>query len=62
MGEEVSELLRKYISEAEKELRNLEKQIKKAEAAGIDVSEERKQYEELKRRIERIKFVYLGAG
>jgi len=62
MGEDVTELLRKYISDAEKELRNLEKQIRKAEAAGIDVSDERKQYEELKRRIERIKFVYLGAG
>jgi len=62
MGEDVTELLRKYISDAEKELSRLEKQIRKAEAAGIDVSDERKQYEELKRRIERIKFVYLGAG
>jgi len=60
MGEELRSILEKYIKDAETEIKKLETEITKAEAAGIDVSEEKKELRRLKDRIEKIKFVYLG--
>lgn len=56
--EKFLEKLKKEIDGAEKELINIDNEIKKAQAVGLDISELRERYNAQKKQIELIRSVY----
>ena len=60
MENEFIERLKELAEKAEKDIKIAEAEIKRAEEAGIDVTEERRKLEEQKLKLSKIKSVYLA--